>query len=253
MTRDLQAKVPVVLWVVGLAAWLAGACATTTPTGPTATPAAVAAPGPASGEPSAPGAPTGRPVGADAAAGYYRTQAAVIARETIADLAAIDFVRLRRGRLYFGESAVAETLGKPLSAAFQREEHPVVLGITAKILADDQTDTRAHMLRAISLRKLGRLPEADFHRQVAMALISSVLGSGDGKGRATAWKVFQVKEEYEIAKVLGGVVQKQSLDASTGQSFDVLDIKMLKSGETKPFFFEITELFTENGRRLMAQ
>jgi hypothetical protein len=193
-----------------------------------------------------------RPADADAAAAYYRTQAAALAREQPDDLVPIDLVRFRRGRLYAGESAAAEAFGMQLSAAFNREDSAAVLDLTAKILADDQTDTRAHMLRAISLRTLGRTKEADFHRQVAMALIKSIFGSGDGRSAGTAWKVFQVKEEYEAVKVLGGTVTQQSLHTANGQSVDILDIKLVKTGESKSVFFEITELFAENGRRLLA-
>lgn len=51
-----------------------------------------------------------------------------------------------------------------------------------------------------------RAKEADFHRAVAVTLIKSIMKSGDGRGVGSAWTVFQVKEEYEVINVPGGIV-----------------------------------------------
>lgn len=191
------------------------------------------------------------PTDSHADAEYYRTRALTLAKEELGEIARIDFVRFRRGRLYAvgpSDSDVIQALGRDLTAAFDRSDHGAMVEITAGILTDDQADIRAHMLRSIALRKLNRTREADFHRAVALALIRSIMASGDGRRLESAWTVFRVKEEYEIIKVLGGLVESQALASNGGRMFDVLTARRPEGSGVIRAHFDITELFAEEGR-----
>ena len=199
---------------------------------------------------------TKRPAHADADAEYFQARAAAIDSESLDEIEATDFVRFRRGRLYAGAGSlpeIARSLHDELSAAFDKGDSKATVAVTKTILAEDQADIRAHMLRGIALRKMGRAKEADFHRGVALALIDSIMKSGDGRGAKSAWTVFQVAEEYEVIKVLGGLVESQSLTSKGGRYFDVLEFRRPQGGETIRVYFDITEFFEERARNLSAQ
>jgi hypothetical protein len=206
--------------------------------------------------PLAPAAPAtdqgipARPADADADVAYYRERATALATENTTEVARTNFARMRRGRMYLsGEVAAAET-GKQiaLTQAFDKNDNQSIVDITGNILPDDQADIRAHMLRAVALRRLGRTREADFHREAAIGLIESIVGGGDGRSFDTAWTVYRVKEEYEVMKSRGYLVDRQSLTHHDKRDFDILDAHKPDGSETFRAHFDITELFAEEGR-----
>jgi hypothetical protein len=238
-------------WWVGIAVSCAAAAGCATDGGAGAAHGAATRPG----DRPQPAAASKRPANADADAEYYRARAAAIDSEKLDEIEGTDFVRFRRGRLYAGAGSPPElgrALHDELSTAFDRGDSRATVAVTKTILADDQTDIRAHMLRGIALRKLGRAKEADFHRGVAMALINSIMKSGDGRGVKSAWIVFQVKEEYEVIKVLGGLIESQSLTSKSGRHLDIVEARQPQGGETMRVYFDITEFFEEQERNLRA-
>ena len=190
--------------------------------------------------------------GRQADADYYRTRAAVLEDRVMAEVARTDFVRFRRGRLYGGggNPALDRALNEELTTAFDTNNHAAIVATTGRMLASDQTDIRAHMLRGIALRQLNRPAEADFHRAVAVGLLKSISASGDGLGFKSAWMVFQVKEEYELLKAAGYLVESQSLEEKGQRMFEVVEAKKPDGREKLRVYFDITELFAEGERRV---
>lgn len=196
-----------------------------------------------------PSVPTGDAAGA---AAYYRERASALAREAPDEITRTDFTRFRRGRLYAGGGAGAkaeQTLQEDLTAAFDRNDLSAVVDVTSTVLATDQADIRAHMLRAVALRKMQRLAEADFHRSVAVGLINSIMRTGDGRGVKSAWTVFRVKEEYEVIKVLGCIVESQALSSDGDRRLDILEARRVREGGTIRVYFDVTELMAEEEKR----
>lgn len=248
MSSDLRTAVACSIVAVLASSGVAG-CATPGPGAATTGPGA----GP-SGQAAAPDAPPPpRPADAEADAKYYRERADALATEAFEEIGRTDCRRLRRGRLYAGDGvpqALERSLSEELSAAFGGGRPSAVLDVTSKILAFDQTDIRAHMLRAIALRKVDRSAEADFHRALAIALIQSIVSRGDGKDADSAWTVYQVKEEYEVVKTLGGLVESQSLASEGGRMLDVLEARRVEGGKPFQIYFDVTELFAERERSM---
>ncbi len=197
-----------------------------------------------------------RPADADADVAYYRERAVTLAAEILIEIARTDFARMRRGRLYLPEEAGGAAPGSlemALTQAFQKSDNQGILDVTSKILPGDQADIRAHMLRAVALRRLGREKEANFHRELAIGLIESIVHTGDGRGFDSAWTVFRVKEEYEVLKAGGYLVEGQSLAAHGGRHFDILDARKAEGGTRFRAHFDITEMFAEEGRAFGAR
>jgi hypothetical protein len=226
---------------VGLVGFAAVGCATTSAPPAAKTPPSAAAGGAEEG-------PVARPADAKDAVAYYRAQALVLAKEKSDDVDRVDFTVFRRGALYAGLVMGPGRFAAELTAAFNKDDAAAVLDVTGKILADDQANIRAHMLRAVALRKLERHTEADFHRAVAMAMLKSIFRTGDGRSPKTAWTVFQVREEYEVMKALGLLVESQNLTHEGPKQLDVLEGSAPKDGRRVRVYFDITEVFAEEGR-----
>ena len=69
---------------------------------------------------------------------------------------------------------------------------------------------------------------------MAIGLIESIVHTGDGRGFDSAWTVFRVKEEYEVLKAGGYLVEGQSLAAHGGRHFDILDARKAEGGAEVP-------------------
>ena len=99
------------------------------------------------------------------------------------------------------------------------------------------------MLRAVVLRRSGKAAEANYQREMTIALIESIVEGGDGGGFDSAWTVFREKEEYEVLKSKGYLVDRQSLVPHGARTFDVLRAHKPEGGEKIEAYFDITELF----------
>lgn len=227
---------------------------------PASTPASAPAPdgnAQASGAPAAsapakaPDAAPPRPADADADVAYYRQNIGVLERTENVD--ALDLWRLRRGRMYSKPASIPLELQEQLGQAFEAQDVKAVEATAGKILSIDATDVRARMFLAFTLKKAGRVAEAKPHSAIGVSLLGSILKSGDGHGFATAWRVFQVAEEYEALKALGFVVQSQSLQHDSGRAYDVLSATNPKTGQQANAYFDVTELLAEQGRVLAGQ
>jgi hypothetical protein len=191
------------------------------------------------------------PADATAEVAYYRERSAALATGASTEIARTDFVRLRRGRLYLTgglpDREIPE-LQRRLGAAFREGNGAAVLDLTAQLIARDQADIRAHMLRAITLRQAGNESESRIHHDLAIALLESILSGGDGLGFASSWTVFDVSEEYEVLKAKGCIPGAQALVSHEERQFDVLHARNAQTGSPCEATFDITELMAVTTR-----
>lgn len=192
--------------------------------------------------------PSPRPADAADAAAYYRQHRALLAGESGSDFSNVDFARVRRGRMYAGETGISPDQMHELGSALDHPKPEELLTITTKLLAIDPTDLRAHLISASALKDTGATDKADAHVAVAKALVASIAHSGDGHSFEGAWTVYQVKEEYEFLEVLGIAIGGQRLEQRGERTFDILRVQDPESGAQGEAYFDVTELFAEEGR-----
>jgi len=198
---------------------------------------------------SAQAAPTPRPSYAEADAAYYRARAGALATEAIDQVAGTDFWRFRRGRLYVPDASNIQELEERLADAARSDSSAGIIDASAAVLASDQADINAHMLRSSALRKTDHLTEADFHRTVAQGLIDSIIHAGNGQSPESAWTVYRVKEEYEVLKSKQERFVSQSRITVGNRTLDLLDAERT-DGEKLHVYFDVTELLAEQARAL---
>lgn len=108
------------------------------------------------------------------------------------------------------------------------------------ILDKCYVELNAHYVSAIAYKELGENDKFEFHRNIYIGLIDSILDSGDGKTPKTAWTVISIDEEYAILSYLGFQRTTQSLLAEDGHRYDVLQAFNIKNKEeTAKFYFNI--------------
>jgi hypothetical protein len=106
-------------------------------------------------------------------------------------------------------------------------------------LKKDMLNVDLLVIKAATLREMGSTEEADAARQQWIAVVDSILLSGDGKDYATAFKVISVAEEYAVLNVKNFQMLKQSNPNHEGSEFDILTVKDKKTGEESVIYFNI--------------
>ncbi len=92
-------------------------------------------------------------------------------------------------------------------------------------------DAEVHIMRASLLSKKGKYEDCIRNRSFFYGLMASIVNSGDGKTKETAFKVIAVEEEYTLMNFMGAKVKSQSLQGK----YDVVEVKMAE-GDTTIYF-----------------
>lgn len=173
----------------------------------------------------------------------YFLSAAARLRSPVTGDYTLDFTRLRRGSMLAaaGTSLGDAALDHDLSKAIDTRDDKKILAAAERILDRDIAHVRAHVVSDNVLRKTGHPKEADFHHIMARGLLQSIFNSGDGQTPERAFRVFHVREEYDLARLIDLEVVGQSVKQEEGRTLDVLRVK--KGKEVVDIYFDITELF----------
>ena len=74
--------------------------------------------------------------------------------------------------------------------------------------------------------------------------VAKIIRKGDGLSEDTAFKVSNVRQEYEILRVYGLEPHIQSLvNGKNGKNFDVLEAKDPKTGKSYRLWFDISSFY----------
>ena len=137
-----------------------------------------------------------------------------------------------------------------LRRAFQEKHFKDAAKLGERLIDKGFPNIEAHILCARAYESLGKTDDAVSHERIAKGLISSILNSGDGKSRETAFVVIGTFEEYLTASVLGlPRPTSQSLVAGKPHSYDLLVVNDPKSGEKIELYFNIDAFFPMKGLR----
>jgi uncharacterized protein DUF4919 len=131
-----------------------------------------------------------------------------------------------------------------LRQAMQAKDFEKAAKITDKLIDQGFVNIQAHAAAAQIHTALNQPEKAAFHREVASALIRSIVGKNDGKTKETAFEVIGTFEEYIVVNALGlPFPTSQSLLSGKPHSYDKMTIKDPKTGETVELYFNIDAFF----------
>lgn len=106
----------------------------------------------------------------------------------------------------------------------------------------------AHAICSQAYAALENREKAKFHHDVTSALIRSILSTGDGKTKETAFEVVGVHEEYIIVSVLGFPrPASQALITDKRHSYDLLEVKQPGTDQKIAIYFNIDAFYPMKG------
>ncbi|MGO4880603.1 MAG: DUF4919 domain-containing protein [Bryobacteraceae bacterium] len=170
----------------------------------------------------------------------------VLVKHASAGDLSIDFRALRFACL---KSAVCDARGgredlMTMRRAFAAKDYDQARKSAEALIDKGFPNIEAHVIAARAYTELGDSAKAKLHHEISMALIHSILSTGDGKTQETAFEVIGTFEEYTIMSVLGlPRSASQALITGKPHSYDRLEVNDPKTGEKVAVFFNIDAFF----------
>jgi hypothetical protein len=186
-----------------------------------------------------------RPAADDVA--YYRQISQALADKDVEAVKRTEFARFRRGSMLLRHGGDPAS-GAALAPAIKSNDLVGIHKAASAVVAEDAAHIGAHIILMNLDQDAGRTADAELHDAFVAGMFHSILGSGDGHGYGTAFVVYFVREEYALVRALGAEVRGQSLSHQGDKSFDILHV-LTKTGAERDVYFDITEVFAEEGKR----
>jgi hypothetical protein len=166
--------------------------------------------------------------------------------------ASVDFRELRLACAQ-ADNCDAKGESKDLIAmrrAIQSRNYKEAAKIGEKLIADGFPNIEAHAICADAYRALNDPEKAKFHQTITSGLIRSIMITGDGKSKESAFEVIGTHEEHIVLSVLGlPAFGTQALIAGKPHSYDVIEVNDAKSGQKISVYFNIDAFFPMKGFR----
>lgn len=132
--------------------------------------------------------------------------------------------------------------------ANQVRDHKSAVKAAEKLIAAGFPNVEAHAICAEAYKALQQADKAKFHHEVTSALIRSILSTGDGKTKETAFEVIGTQEEHIILSLLGlPPFGRQSLISGKPHSYDLIEVDDAKTGKKVSVYFNIDAFYPMKG------
>jgi tetratricopeptide (TPR) repeat protein len=138
---------------------------------------------------------------------------------------------------------------KAIQAALKAGDWQEALAAANKALDANYVDGDAHMAAMLAYTKLGQPDEAKREQAIAVAIVKSIMKSGDGKSPEQAFVVISVAEEYALLAALQYRPAQQRLVQTGGHAYDALDT-VGPDGAKVTFYFLIDRVLAAQARLL---
>jgi len=106
-------------------------------------------------------------------------------------------------------------------------------------LESNYVDIQAHLLAASVYGRIGEIERAKYHYVFGERLVRSILESGDGRTRQTAFTVISVAEEYAVLGFLGLEPGDQAFWKDKEHDFDEMQVLHPPTGMASTWYFNI--------------
>jgi tetratricopeptide (TPR) repeat protein len=111
-------------------------------------------------------------------------------------------------------------------AALSQGKFEDALKLAREVEDQNIADADAHYVAWRSLVELGRQDEAEKERRLLVALMDSIMKTGDGKSADTAWFAATIREEYLVMQMMLNVqFQSQHSQRIGDHYYDVVAVK----------------------------
>jgi hypothetical protein len=166
----------------------------------------------------------------------------------------MDFTKLRmahtRTENYDPYSVYFNLLKAEMISAINNNKFVDVLKIAHEILEKNSVNIYAHRACAIAYGQLNDKEKEDFHSRTVRGLLTSILQSGDGRTKESAFVVISTDEEYALVNMLGFQIKSQSSIEDDDHQYDLLQVYDPKSQKDFNLYFNIDILLERVAKRL---
>ena len=124
-----------------------------------------------------------------------------------------------------------------------------VVEIVERLVEQGYVNLEAHATAVQAYTQLNESVKAKFHLDVATALMRSIMSTGDGKNKESAFEVICDREEYDVLTSLGlpyfgsGVVSVHTVQDGS-HAYDRWEVQNPKTGQNAVVFFNIDQFST---------
>jgi hypothetical protein len=132
--------------------------------------------------------------------------------------------------------------------ASQSHDYKEAAKIAEKLIAAGFPNIEAHAVCAQAYSALQQSEKAAFHQAVASGLIRSIMSTGAGRTKETAFEVIGTQEEHVVLSLLGlPPFGRQSLLPGKPHSYDAIEVDDPKSGQKVSIYFNIDAFYPMKG------
>jgi hypothetical protein len=150
-----------------------------------------------------------------------------------------------------------EDLGA-MASAEQNHETRKVVEIAEVIIQKGFVNFEAHASASVAYDQLNEPEKAKFHLEVAKALVRSILASGDGRTKESAYEVISDREEWYTLTALrlpymGPSIPRTQVTSDGPHTYERWEVPNPKTGQKVIVFFNLDAFSPkEPGRRQVA-
>ncbi len=154
----------------------------------------------------------------------------------------VDFTELR---MAYANSSFYDPYGKnndvekSMRRAYNDGDYEGVVRYAKELIEDNFLDIDSHVFCGMAYKKMGDNEKRNYHGFIALGLLDSIIGSGDGKTPETAFKVISVAEEYALLDMRGLKTSTQWLLEENGHEYDKLEAEDIDTGEKVTLYFNV--------------
>ena len=154
----------------------------------------------------------------------------------------VDFTELR---MVYANSSSYDPYGKDydvkksMRRAYDNGDYEGVVRYAKELIGDNFLDINSHVFCGMAYKKMGDKEKRDYHGFIALGLLNSIIGSGDGKTPETAFRVISVTEEYALLDMWGLKMSTQWLLEENGHEYDKLEAEDIDTGEKVTLYFNV--------------
>ncbi|MEO6393713.1 MAG: DUF4919 domain-containing protein [Pyrinomonadaceae bacterium] len=139
----------------------------------------------------------------------------------------------------YGNSGKYEMYG-----ALNQKKFKDALSLAEKRLEKVYVDLNGHYVAMIANSELKQSDKAEFHRQVFLGLVDSIVRGHDGLTPATAYDVISIDEEKLVISYLGFEFSgSQALVQDSGHAYDRMGVTDSKTKTNSALYFRIDRFF----------
>jgi uncharacterized protein DUF4919 len=130
-----------------------------------------------------------------------------------------------------------------LNDAVSARDSARVIEVGERLINQGFVNIEAHATLVNAYMQMHDAKKSQFHLQVTTALIHSILDSGDGKTKETAYRVISDREEYATLSSLGlpyfGPNVSYAAIKEGGHGYDRFEISGSTAGQNRVVFFNV--------------